>query len=667
MATPTSKNSQTPSKTPNTQISAGSFWRTRRLISARVNEYALISKFTNGYRNREDKTNLPAGVLIEGSQNVLTNVSERIQSRPGYVLDGPGGTQNTGISSAFTFNNHIGNEINVRTYSPTPTTGVMEYRYVAADGTVTWRTLLSSLTSTTFNYASWWYPLLSGGSAGEGMNVVLMVNGTANIYEWSGAVTTIASVGTNTLTKGGTLAWSQTGFYSDTTQHPTRKVTINGIDYTYTGGENTTTLTGVTPDPASASPAIVAGAIVHQTPIITNRSGLTSMELGTFDLIEVFNTQLFIGNLQNQLVQASKSWTIGNGVYTDFTESSIGQSGYGHKLALDSPPVSINALENSIDISAGKNQWYQISVAVSTYTDTTSPASPIVYNVDNWTVNRLKTTAAQAAQSQAMVSAMKNDLIFISNEPTLDRLGRVEQILGTTQTTNISDPIKLDFDFYNFTNSAIYYNKYFIYVAIPQEGLVRIFNIVKNYWEAPQTIPVSRFYTVGGTLYGHSSLTNESYELFTGNTDNGNAINAIAVFSYQFYGSRTILKQFNKFYVEGYIQSNTTLTLGINYELDGCQTQTSYNIVGTDKAIVCIPVDTSSLGKSPLGKNPLGGNLNSAMPLPPHFQVIKTFPRKDFLLVSYTLSSSSPDQNWQVVSFGPSLDYSTNIPISITE
>ncbi len=60
----------------------------KRIASAKIHEFGIITKFTMGYRNREDKTKLPDGVLIVGSQNVLTDVTGRVGITKGYVLDG---------------------------------------------------------------------------------------------------------------------------------------------------------------------------------------------------------------------------------------------------------------------------------------------------------------------------------------------------------------------------------------------------------------------------------------------------------------------------------------------------------------------------------------------------------------------------------------------------
>lgn len=634
------------------------FTQQSRLRSSKIKEFAIIDKFKYGYRNREDQTNLPAGVLVSGSKNVLTNVSERIQARAGYVLDGPVSTTITPITCSYTLDQYLNFERNLRGYLPTSTTGVLEYRYEdPSTGAVTWRTLLSSLTSTSFNFAPWWY-------TNELQGVIMGVNGTGNLYEWSGAIAVADSCTANTITKTGTTSWKQEGFYNNGTDHATRKITINGHDYTYTGGETTTTLTGLSADPTAD---IAADPIVHQTPIV--HTSFTALGLTTFDLIAVYGGRMFLGSFKNQFVYGSKV-----NDFKVYTTSDINKTGFGTSIFLDAPPVTINSLENSLTISAGKNQWYQTTLTQGTWTDDTNPAAPVVYKTDVFTTNRLKTNASQAAISQSAVSAMKNDLVFISNEPTLDRLGRVESILGTTQATNISDPIKLDFDSYDFTDSSVFYNKYFIYISVPKSGLLLIYNIVKQYWEAPQTIPVGKFYTVNGELYGHSYLTPESYKLFEGRADRvdpttnplGNPINSKVVFSYINYGSPFNSKVFNKFYVEGYISSNTKLNLGIKYDMDGCATPTSYELVGSDPTYVCILKDNSSLGKSSLGKNPLGGNLNTPQSLPPKFRVIKTFPKSDFFEVQYSFESIQTNGNWEILRFGPALEYSPTIPTEIT-
>ncbi len=70
------------------------FTQSRRIGQAKVKEFVLTADFTLGYRNREDITKLPPGVLIKGSQNVLTDVFNRVGIVKGYTLDGQSANEN---------------------------------------------------------------------------------------------------------------------------------------------------------------------------------------------------------------------------------------------------------------------------------------------------------------------------------------------------------------------------------------------------------------------------------------------------------------------------------------------------------------------------------------------------------------------------------------------
>lgn len=68
--------------------------RARTVGAAKNREFTLTDDFSLGYRNREDLTKLPPGILIPGSQNVLTDVFNRVGITQGYVLDGQSANQN---------------------------------------------------------------------------------------------------------------------------------------------------------------------------------------------------------------------------------------------------------------------------------------------------------------------------------------------------------------------------------------------------------------------------------------------------------------------------------------------------------------------------------------------------------------------------------------------
>ncbi len=625
-----------------------SYTKFSRLSRAKANEYSLITPpdFHLIYRNSEDITALPRGVLIVGSQNVLHNNSNRIQIRQGYSVDGATSTVAAAILGSYDFNTFSGAQRNLRAgfLTSAGNDGKLQYRFVSSTGVVTWVDLMTSLPNTLIRFTNFW-------DTTELKIVTLFVNGTSNIYKWNGAVTSFASATSNTLTKQGTETWAQAGFNSVSGT----SIIVGGVVATYSGGTDTTTLTGVSVDFS----ATAVGTPIAQNVVTTANSAMTTIP-STFKnhLIATKANAVYVGADNDVRVFQSKVNS-----FTDYSQSSPRLVGDGNVYYFDDVPRALVIQEDKVYVSAGNSFWYTLTSTLSS-------------DLQNETiqVTPLKTTTAQGALSQESVSHRKNDVVMITNEPTMDTLGRVEQVLGTPQTLNISNSIKIDFDSYDFTNCSIFYFRYFIYIAIPQEGLVRIFNLATNAWEAPQTIPVSRFYIVDGELYGHGYNTSESYKLFTGYADRvytgftGYPIDAKAVFSYEQFGSRSALKRANALYVEGYITQNTILTCTITYELDGCASTQTFEVDGSDTQIVCIPNTQGSLGKDSLGKEKLGGaGVSSLTGLPPKFRVEKTFPNKNFFECSISFEVLGVDNRFELLAFGLNNGFASEEPTFIRQ
>lgn len=611
-------------------------------------EYNLVSSYKLGYRNKEDITNLPPGVLIVGSKNALTNISDRIQIRQGYALDGAVNTNIQAAPSSFDWITKNNGEVHIRVGGLTSAgnDGKMQYRYVDSAGAVTWRDLLTGLTTTSYNFTKFW-------NTTESLREALFVNGTSNIFAWNGAVTTLASTAFATITKNGTDSWLDAGFYAS----GNKVVVINGTEYTYTGGENTTTLTGVTPSPAAEA----ADSVVHQKVVTTANSSFTNGPGSTFKngLISTLNNQIFLASLTSPAV-----WISQINSYTVYTSSAPRQTGEGATLILDDNVVAFKPQESYMYVSCGLDIWYNVNFELQ--------SSTVGVSYEQVNAELLKNGRQQGALSQAAVSHMKNNIIVITNEPTIDMIGRMENYFETPQTKNISDSIKNDIDLYDFTDASIFYWRYYILVAVPAEGLVLMFNLSTNSWESPQILPVSRFYIVDGELYGHNYNTFESYHLFTGYADrvyNGFAgfpIEFNAVFSYQNYDMRAVLKKANALYLEGYISTNTTLNTTITYELDGCATTKTFQINGSDKQVVCIAEIQGSLGKNSLGEIKLGGDMaNSLTGLPPKFRAIPTFNNTDFFECSISFSILGVDQRMELLAFGLNASRSSSEPTNI--
>lgn len=606
-----------------------------KLGENRVSEITIVDNFKLGYRNREDITNLPPGVLIVGSQNVLVNTSSRVQIRQGYAVDGATSSVAAPIKSSFEWNSKGNGARYMRAgfLTSAANDGKLQFRYDNGT-TVVWTDLLTSLTTTSYNFTTFW-------DTTELIRLCLFVNGTSNVYEWNGAYDTVDSITTNTIVM--TDAIGTSGFYSTRN----KVVTINSIDYTYTG-ISSNTFTGVTPDPTGN---VSAGDLAFQKVVTTANSSFTAGPSATFknDLISTLNNQVFIASLTAPNVYMSKINS-----FTDFSFGSPRLPGEGATANLDDNIVGFIPQEENMYISAGRNFWYNTSLEQSSTFNGT-----VAITVEVFKVKLLKVNNQQGAQSQALINKSGNDIIMVTYEPTFDKLARVENIIAAPNTVNMSNPIKIDFDSYDFTGGSVYSWRTYKLVAIPTLGIVRMYNDFTNAWEAPQTLPVTSFYTVDGELYGHSSTSSESYHLFTGYADRvtstsaGQPTSAIAKFSYQNFGTRTNLKNANEFFIEGYINANTVLEGDINYELDGCMSTQTFDIDGSNNRYVCIPLDTSDLGKTSLGKEKLGGDVTMAVNnLPPKFRVIKTFNRYNFYECQFSFSILGIDKRFELLAFG---------------
>lgn len=593
-----------------------------------------------GFSDKADPTNLPPGVLIYPSHDVLITPGNRWGNRKGFTLDGQVDTNAAGIKSSFDWTRYLGEERNLKAGN-----GTLWVRYVASAGDkwdgntfsedeVYYIPILESLGDfVNFNFGDWWDNV-------NIMPVLLMVNGTADIKFWYGAFTTLLSATGATITKQGVETWAELGF------PPAGDVLINGNTYAYTGGTTTTTITGVSPSPAAEPVQSVTVAGVGTT---TNAS-MTDMDLVKNDLITVFQQQVYVADFANRRFQVSQVDD-----YTDYSVSAQRIVGEGAAWTLGSYPSLFVTQEDALYLSAGPDQWHRTQFEFLGDN-----------GIQEFTVIPLKTTPQQGGKSQAATTKTLNDVLFLSHEPTISSLGRITGVVLTPQTSNISDPIKNLFDTYDFTDAALQYFQYFLYIAVPREGTVLVYNLDKKWWEAPQTLPVGRFAIIDGELYGHDANSPQTYKLFTGYNDNGAPIDSLAAFSFQQYGIRGHQKYFNQYYSEGYISGNATLTIGMQFETDGCATSLSKNLSGTDPQ-VCLPLGEGDLGKESTGKWNLGAGVIplSSGGLPPKFRIIETFLKKPFYEVSYFFGSVGADFNWELLAFGGLVERSGSYNIQI--
>lgn len=573
-----------------------------------------------GYFNKKDKSKLPNGALVDGSKNVVHTEDDLISVRKGYILLGASSDAATAVEGNFEWDTSSGTQRALRSYDD-------ELEVLVGS---TWEKVLDGWSAVDFQFAVYW-------DTAEEQDALLFVNGDSNIYYWSGAYTTFASATTNTLTKEGTTSWGEERFLVDATLGDTKLRILDDTgtwrEFTYTGGETTTTLTGVTPDPTAFS--FTAGARVFQSVrTIANKPASDSTAFPN-DSIAVLNNQVYVGSLKSATVYMSKINDL-----TNFTPSATRLVGEGTSFNLDAPFVGFKVQEDAMYISAGRSQWYQILFALSD--DNTK---------EEVQVKRLKSGTDQGALSQDAIGTIKNSIVFISNEPTLDTLGRIENI-DNPQSVAISDPIKVDFDYYDFTGVNLKFYKNNLYIAVPANSVVLVYNLARGFWEAPWTMPAGRLAIIDDKLCLHSNAAPETYQLLTGYNDNSNPVECIARFAYNNYGERAMIKSFDEWYNEGYIQTNTTLIRKLYYDYRGIEGIKTEQLIGTDRQVLSLP-GPGGIGKSGLGKEKFAGG--SDQDDLRKFRWINEEAPLDFYEIAVEYSSNDIDQRWGILAFGPDI------------
>lgn len=631
----------------------------------KVGQYDLINKFP-GYHAREDNTTLPPGTLIAPSQNVIINTSGRAALVKGYVLDGAASTViDSGILSNCDFTNFKGNVRNMRAgfLTSAANDGKLQYRYKDATNTVNWVNLKTGLTNVRLSFTvDYWDNTAL-------VKQLLWVDGTNNIFSWNGAVTTLGSATFNTVTKqDSTKTWAQEGFST------TGSIVIGGVPATYTGGVATQTLTGVSVDFSASA----AASIVHQEVVTVALTSMTNM-LATFAPTVIGTgqkNQVYLGSSTSNNVYVSKQ-----NDYTDYSFTTpVRVSGEGFILPLDAPPTKFLAQEDrSTDlgtdmyISEGQDHW---SVVVATLSADLTKETLKHF--------RLKVAPLQGAKSERLVAKMKNEIMFVGNDNTVNFFG-YQSYQYVPSIIDFSYTIIDDMNSYDMTDGSIFYHRNYAYLAVPKAGVVRAYNMTDQskqytsyfrdiedvsaqpwFWEAPITYPVSGFYVVDGEIYGHSYTTSESYKLFTGGSLNGQQIEMMATFAFSDKGDRTQSKASDEIWIEGYIKQNTKLNVAVLGDLNAFQTSQTVVVDGNDSRIVSYGSGGHALGTTPLGSAPLGG-ANLASTLPAWFHVAKTYPQVPSYLESVVFTTKGVDLQVELLTFGTNAKFTAEGNSAITE
>lgn len=610
-----------------------------------MEKYDLITG-CKGYRSKSDPTNTDEGFLIQGSQNVLINdtqsnddgaVGGKVVTRGGMELFAQANDANYPALSEFVWKNHNGDERFLKQEN-----GVLKYY---DDDSGEFEELLTGLSTTyPIRYSTYWNNTAV-------IDVLVFVNHSGLVYEWSGARGTLLSVAAGTITIN-ELADSEEGFFAaGSIRIKDTGGTWRAAVYTSVAGAAFTVTTDLT-SYTFATNAPVIQVVRSSAPTLQATYGQL-----TYDVIKTLQNQILLGSESSRLIYISAN-ADNSGALPLFSFSSPRLPGQGALTTADDVVIALEIDDNQkqVIVFSGKNQVYRGFFEVS-------PGSTA--DRENFTIKPLLVAEGQGAISQELVGKIKQSIVWVSNNKELVELGQVEN-LPSPQARPISDAIQPDFDSATFTNGQVKFWRNYLMVTAPTDGKVWIYDVEDRFWNPPQIMGVRLLSIYNDLLYGHSNAVNETYKLFTGVNDNNNPISFKAHFAYRNAGLRANLKNFDKYFTELYIQSNTKVQVSILYEWGGAKGIQTWELDGADQTFQFTPSASAALGVNSLGTNPLGGQLEEGESTPKHRR-FKKLALKDYFEYGFRLESEVDDAVFQLLSHGANVSVSDSKPSLITK
>lgn len=489
-------------------------------------------------------------ILTKGSKNVIIDDNGKVQFRKGTTKEGTkppmseiAGVTYTekGIQYAKTWKTSFGKELPIR-YS--------RYQYFSSNYFIpevlfngNWQALtpknsvflMDTFTSCTiYDRSKNKDTFITTGRYAGGSVSYMWDGGVANMWYHSGNSITLSS-----------STWRKQGFTYESPSYG--RFMLNGTNYTFTGGLDTDTLTGITPTIVDAGDGVVTSILLSFN---HNINTTYSVDFQADICFNYFN-HLVLGSTASREVYLSK-----NSDYKDFSfTTALRQSGEGGQVRLDDIVKAININDDgTLAVSAGDS--YHFSIKFKDVQIGSTSGEIIV-------VDGVKTSYGQSALNNNCIINTKNGNVVLTTDGTIDYLSRATA--GNDrfmESLPISNDIRPDLEQFDLTNANLFYFKGYLYVCLPKasatESVVLMYNMIKKFWQAPIYVDCSFMSVINNKLVFHSQVEDNSYNAFIGLGDKNDTVNISSVIaqSYKNGGDRSIYKAYTGFYLEAKMLSS---------------------------------------------------------------------------------------------------------------
>lgn len=595
-------------------------------------------RFT-GYQTR-DNLSQNRGAFVVG-QNVKMTLAQSPAPRDGYEVVGTEQSNATPVTRAWVYETRNGDQFEIKTYD----TGV--YYYLVGVSTE-YALLKGGFTANLdFGYGNI-------GKSSDATSHTIFSNGTDGVYRFNGAYATVSGTTVNTISIA-TSTWTALGFYSTNT----RSVIINGAEYAYTGGEGTTTLTGVTPDPTGL---VNAGDLAVQSPQKLDGSGT----LPDFSSIQGQVIMAHDGRLHMRSEAKKSIWQYSKlDDPFNFTTGSSDGDGGAKEVEFGGPIVAFGKINKTAE--AFKSRMVKLLDFIQVGARIDSPRYQTLVSVDD------KGTTLGATNQKSTFSA-PSGLIFVTPDK------RMVLLTGVTannepQYVFLSDPIQQVFQqgvhdtgtgicvdneiWYSFKQNI---NSTFNDVEIHGNMLRQTFD---NYnrplpiqWDTPTIGKFVSDYTViynGATgkneIHWHSAINSNTYRTIPDKTDNTTAFTTIVRTWQETFGVQNQQKRIDRCFVEIFMLENTELEIAILYDEDGITGRQLYTIKGSSIVNSFGTSPFNPHGASPFGWQRIGSNPDESALALYRFD-LEINPNIYFFNISMQISGGTENNNYELVRFG---------------
>lgn len=630
-----------------------------------------------GYNSAGDKTKLPAGMLIRGSKNVYKKISGTLASRPGLKRRGTPDATDAGVKSSYEWTTSVGtfralrvanNKLQVESDIVTPGT------YVWYDLSETSTLASPALTYTRFVFDTWW-------DNDDKSDRLLMVRGDANLLYWSGGIAKIESSTATTITKSGTETWAESGFAVTITGE--KKIVINGVEYTYTGGTSTKTLTGVTPSPI----AVPVDAVAIQS-VFVQAGGGSDMFPSNYkaDFIKVIKNQAWVGSYSSRIIYISSDQTVSSVLgFLNFSNDP-GTSlipGDPDSILLDNLARGIGEQDGIVVIFAGDHDFYEVKGTLTP--NAFAVTAGLQITTSRYSIQEIRKSilpGLNAALGHEFIGNIGGYLVWVDQKNQLRAHGSFTNesfIKPTTLSLPVQDELSED----NFTGGHLKVIEDTIYITAPNNGRDWMYQIKEKInddgsissekiWQPPQVRGIQRFAVIDGIVYGHSNVNPQIFQIWDTNQwfddgflDGDGDIEEISYvwvmrFAYQSHGRQEGREIFDMVYYEGYMPQGVDVRANTYYDYQGASGIRD-NIISNDENLAHFytAIIPSSLGDGSLGDNPLGDGIieeaNDQSTIPKFRDITNIVNPKNFFEYSLEIYCTENDGRFELLRFGPNV------------